>query len=68
MDAKPELEIYADDVKYPYATTGHLDETALFYLCSRGIPNVMARILLIQSFIAAAFDDQQRSCAKACLI
>ena len=58
MDAKPELEIYADDVKCSHgATTGQLDETALFYLCSRGIPNLMARILLIQSFIAAAFDE-----------
>ena len=58
MDAKPELEIYADDVKCSHgATTGQLDKTALFYLCSRGIPNVEARILLIQSFIAAAFEE-----------
>lgn len=53
--AKPELEIYADDVKCSHgATSGHLDEGALFYLRSRGIPEAEARALLIQSFIAEA--------------
>ena len=38
IDAKPELEIYADDVKCSHGTTvGQLDETALFYLRSRGL-------------------------------
>ena len=58
MDAKPELEIYADDVKCSHgATTGKLDETALFYLRSRGIPEALARNLLIQSFVAGALDE-----------
>ena len=49
---KPELEIYADDVKCSHgATSGKLDETALFYLQSRGIPAAEARSLLIQSFL-----------------
>ena len=58
MDAKPELEIYADDVKCSHgATTGQLDETELFYLRSRGIPEALARNLLIQSFVAGALDE-----------
>ena len=49
---KPELEIYADDVKCSHgATSGKLDETALFYLQSRGIPAAEAKSLLIQSFL-----------------
>ncbi len=58
MDAKPELEIYADDVKCSHgATTGRLDETALFYLRSRGIPEALARNLLVRSFVAQAIDE-----------
>lgn len=50
--AKPELEIYADDVKCSHgATSGQLDEAALFYLRSRGIPLADARALLIRSFL-----------------
>lgn len=50
--AKPELEIYADDVKCSHgATSGQLDEAALFYLRSRGIPLNEARALLIRSFL-----------------
>jgi Fe-S cluster assembly protein SufD len=49
---KPELEIYADDVKCGHgATSGRLDETALFYLRSRGIPAAEAKALLIESFL-----------------
>ncbi|MEJ0062003.1 MAG: Fe-S cluster assembly protein SufD [Alphaproteobacteria bacterium] len=56
-DAKPELEIYADDVKCSHgATIGQLDETALFYLRSRGIPEREARALLIQAFAAEIID------------
>lgn len=52
IDTKPELEIYADDVKCAHgATSGQLDETALFYLQSRGIPEAQARNLLVQSFL-----------------
>ena len=44
IDAKPELEIYADDVQCSHgATAGELDDTALFYLRSRGIPEDQAR-------------------------
>ncbi len=58
MDAKPELEIYADDVKCSHgATTGQIDETALFYLRSRGVPEALARNLMIQSFIAEALEE-----------
>ncbi len=52
---KPELEIYADDVKCSHgAASGKLDETALFYLQSRGIPLAEAKSLLIQSFLNEA--------------
>jgi len=58
MDAKPELEIYADDVKCSHgATTGQLDETELFYLRSRGIPEAQARNMLIRSFLAEAVQE-----------
>lgn len=52
IDTKPELEIYADDVKCSHgAASGQVDEAALFYLRSRGIPEAQARNLLIQSFM-----------------
>ena len=48
MFAKPQLEIYADDVKCSHGlTTGHLDEEALFYLRSRGMDKEEARLLLL---------------------
>ena len=51
IDTKPELEIYADDVKCSHgATTGQLDATALFYLRSRGLCEADARALLIRAF------------------
>ncbi|HET9444898.1 MAG TPA: Fe-S cluster assembly protein SufD, partial [Steroidobacteraceae bacterium] len=51
IDTKPELEIYANDVKCSHgATTGQLDATALFYLRSRGLDEVAARNLLIRAF------------------
>lgn len=51
IDTRPELEIYANDVKCSHgATTGQLDSTALFYLRSRGIPEAEARALLIRAF------------------
>jgi Fe-S cluster assembly protein SufD len=51
IDTKPELEIYANDVKCSHgATTGQLDATALFYLRSRGLSESEARILLIRAF------------------
>ncbi|VAX24877.1 Iron-sulfur cluster assembly protein SufD [hydrothermal vent metagenome] len=51
IDTKPQLEIYADDVKCSHgATVGHLDETALFYILSRGIPEEKAKSMLITAF------------------
>lgn len=55
---KPELEIYADDVICSHgSTTGALDETALFYLRSRGVPRDRAIVLLVLSFLADALDE-----------
>jgi Fe-S cluster assembly protein SufD len=64
-NAKPELEIFADDVKCAHgATVGELDKAALFYMASRGIPPAEARRLMMQAFIADAFvsmeDDAER--------
>lgn len=56
--AKPELEIYADDVKCSHgSTTGAIDETALFYLRSRGIGREDATALLVLSFVADAIAE-----------
>ena len=56
-DARPELEIYADDVKCAHgATVGQLDEDALFYLRSRGVDAVHARQLLTYAFAAEVLD------------
>lgn len=55
-NAKPELEIYADDVKCAHgATVGELDKGAMFYLASRGLPPVEARTLLLRAFVAEVF-------------
>jgi Fe-S cluster assembly protein SufD len=57
IDSKPELEIYADDVKCSHgATAGELDGEQLFYLRSRGLREEDARRLLIKSFLAEAVD------------
>jgi Fe-S cluster assembly protein SufD len=56
--AKPELEIYADDVKCSHgSTSGAIDETALFYLQSRGVPKSVAQSLLVLAFLAEAVDE-----------
>ncbi len=56
--AKPELEIYADDVKCSHgSTSGAIDETAMFYLRSRGVPVPEARVLLVLAFLAEALDE-----------
>ena len=57
-DAKPELEIYADDVLCAHgATVGELDETQLFYLTSRGIDRQTARAMLISAFLDDAIEN-----------
>jgi len=55
FQAKPELEIYADDVVCSHgSTTGAIDETALYYLRSRGLPLAEAQNLLVLAFLAEA--------------
>jgi Fe-S cluster assembly protein SufD len=57
INAKPELEIFADDVKCAHgATVGELDRDALFYMASRGVPEAEAKALLTRAFVADALD------------
>lgn len=64
--AKPELEIYADDVKCSHgATAGMLDSDALFYLQSRGIPAAEAKALLIKSFLNQTLERIARDDVRA---
>src|SRR5262249_27793282 len=68
VDTKPELEILADDVKCSHgATVGDLDETALFYLRSRGIDEAAARRMLIEAFAADALDLVAEESVRALL-
>jgi len=61
-NAKPELEIFANDVKCAHgATVGELDKTALFYLQSRGLPEAEAKRLLLQAFVAGVFDGAEEA-------
>lgn len=56
--AKPELEIYADDVECAHGNTcGALDDSALFYMRQRGLPEAEARALLTEAFVAEAFAE-----------
>jgi Fe-S cluster assembly protein SufD len=55
-NAKPELEIFADDVKCAHGcAVGELDAAALFYMASRGLPPAEAKKLMLQAFVAEAF-------------
>ena len=57
VNSKPELEIYADDVRCSHgSTTGQLDEQAVFYLKSRGLSEKSARKLLVSAFIGEVLD------------
>lgn len=57
-NAKPELEIFADDVKCAHGCAiGELDPAALFYLASRGLPPAAARTLLLRAFVAEILTD-----------
>ncbi len=59
-NARPELEIFADDVKCAHGCAiGELDRQALFYLASRGIPPAEAKGLMLQAFLAEAFVGAQ---------
>ncbi|MBC7507093.1 MAG: SufD family Fe-S cluster assembly protein, partial [Sandarakinorhabdus sp.] len=69
-NAKPELEIFADDVKCAHgATVGELDRNALFYLQSRGVSPVAAQALLTRAFLSDALvgiaDEGERESAEA---
>jgi Fe-S cluster assembly protein SufD len=64
-NAKPELEIFADDVKCAHgAAIGQMDEMAGYYMAARGIPPEVSRKLLVRAFIADAFvaleDESER--------
>jgi len=57
MHSEPQLEIYNDEVKCSHgATTGQLDNEALFYMRTRGIPEAEARTMLMQAFMADVID------------
>jgi len=65
---KPELEIFADDVKCAHGcTVGELDKAALFYLQSRGIEKPEAESLLTRAFVADAFTGLEDSAAREAL-
>jgi len=65
MNAKPELEIYADDVQCAHGSTiGELNREALFYLRSRGIDEQTARQLLISAFLDEAFETVPDGAAR----
>ncbi|MEZ5056192.1 MAG: Fe-S cluster assembly protein SufD [Saprospiraceae bacterium] len=58
MDSKPQLEIFADDVKCSHgATIGQLDEASIFYLRSRGLSEAMAKSLLQYAFLGEVVDN-----------
>ncbi len=68
-NAKPELEIFADDVKCAHgASVGELDKTALFYLESRGIPPMQAEALLAQAFVDDAITALPECAARDALL
>jgi len=59
-NAKPELEIFADDVKCAHGCAiGELDPMALYYLQSRGLPPGEAKKLMLQAFVAGVFDGAE---------
>lgn len=68
IDCKPQLEIYADDVKCSHgATVGELDADQLFYLRSRGVPEEAARAILVRAFLAEALDPIAHEGARTLL-
>ena len=68
IDCKPQLEIYADDVKCSHgATVGELDADQLFYLRSRGVPLEAARAILVRAFLIEAIDGVRDETARGLL-
>lgn len=69
FDSKPELEIYADDVVCGHGSTcAEIDPEMMFYLRSRGIPEVEARALLIDSFVGDAIEKVEQEDVRAALM
>ncbi|MCT8160520.1 Fe-S cluster assembly protein SufD [Pseudoruegeria sp. SHC-113] len=67
--AKPELEIYADDVACSHgSTSGAIDEEALFYLRSRGVPQGDAQDLLVLAFLAEAIEEIEGEEIADCIL
>jgi Fe-S cluster assembly protein SufD len=65
VDAKPELEIYADDVACAHGNTvGALDEDALFYARQRGMSEDVARALLTEAFVGEVVDRIEHAGAR----
>ena len=65
-DSQPQLEIYADDVKCTHgATLGPIDEKAMFYLESRGLPEAEARSLLTYGFGAEILGRMEITALRA---
>ena len=71
VETRPQLEIYADDVKCSHgATVGRLDPLARFYMCSRGVPEDEARVLQMLSFLSPVMEglsDADRARVEAAL-
>jgi Fe-S cluster assembly protein SufD len=68
IDCKPQLEIYADDVKCSHgATVGELDPDQIFYARSRGVPESEARAMLVRAFLTEALDTVTNEPARAVL-
>ncbi len=66
VNSKPELEIYADDVKCSHgSTTGQLDEEAVFYLRARGLSEKSARQLMVGAFVGEVFDLIENESVRA---
>ena len=66
INTKPELEIYADDVKCSHgATAGELDGDAVFYLRSRGLDEESARRLLVEAFLADVVDGVEMAALRS---
>jgi Fe-S cluster assembly protein SufD len=69
INSKPELEIYADDVKCSHgSTTGQIDEEAVFYLRARGLSEASARNLIIHAFLNEVFENIENNDVKEFII
>jgi Fe-S cluster assembly protein SufD len=68
-NCKPELEIYADDVKCAHgASVGELDPNQLFYAMSRGLDPASAKALLLEGFVLQLWDDVPDDAKREALV